>query len=71
MIVGEVTIAKKEYDQLKKHAQAYKKVATRLFSAVVKDSVNDVVADFKKTGLYTKKFLSDLENGLRKSSYTQ
>ena len=64
-----ITIPKKEYSQLKKQSQAYKKIAGRLFAAIVKDSIEDVIIDFKKTGLYTKNFLSDLENGLRKSSY--
>lgn len=67
--MSEITISKKEYIQLKSQSHAYKKVATKLFSAVVKNSVEEVVADFKKTKLYTDRFLSDLENGLRKSSY--
>lgn len=69
--MSQVTIAKKEYDQLKRHSRAYKKIATKLFSAVTKDSISEVIADFKRTGLYTQKFISDLESGLRKSSYTQ
>jgi len=67
--MAHITIPKKEYDQLKKHSRAYKRVATKLFSAIVKDSVSDIVADFRKTGLYTKNFISDLEIGLKKSSY--
>lgn len=65
----EITISKKEYIQLKSQSQAYRKVATKLFSAVVKNSIEDVVADFRKTNLYTNNFLFDLENGLRRSSY--
>ena len=33
--------------------------------------VGRVVADFRKTGLYDEDFLSDLETGLRKSSYAK
>lgn len=68
--MGQVTISKKEYSILKEQSKAYKKVATKLFSALVKGSVEDVVSDFKKTGLYSKKFLVDLEDGLRLSSYS-
>lgn len=69
--MSQVTIPKKEYEKLKQHSSAYKKIATKLFSAVVKNSVNEVVDDFKKTGLYTKKFLRDFEVGLKKSSYSK
>lgn len=31
--------------------------------------IQEVVADFRKTKLYTKEFLNDLEDGLIKSSY--
>ncbi|MFH1225951.1 MAG: hypothetical protein V1684_01525 [bacterium] len=33
--------------------------------------INKVVADFKATNLYTKEFLTDLEDGLHKSSYAK
>lgn len=67
--MSEIIISKKEYIQLKNQSNAYKKIATKLFSAVVKNSVEDVIADFKRTKLYTDKFLLDLESGLSKSSY--
>ncbi len=67
--MSQITISKKEYTQLKSQSLAYKKVASKLFAAIVRNPIEDVVADFKKTGLYTGKFLSNLENGLRKSSY--
>jgi len=67
--MSQITISKKEYIQLKNQSQAYKKVASNLFAAILKDPIEDVVNDFKKTRLYTNKFLSDLENGLRRSSY--
>ena len=67
--MSQVTISKEEYKKLKKQSEAYKRLASRFFEAVVKDPVKDVVEDFHKTGLYTKDFLSDLETGLRKSTY--
>lgn len=33
--------------------------------------IKKVVADFKATNLYTKEFLTDLEDGLHKSSYVK
>lgn len=64
-----VTISKREYGQLKGQSQAYKKLTSQIFSAVVKGSIDDVVDDFRKTSLYSKEFLTDFEKGLRKSSY--
>lgn len=64
-----VTITKKEYRELKRDAREYRRITTRVFESVVKDDVTAVVADFRKTDLYTDGFLSDLEQGLRKSTY--
>ena len=69
--MSKVTISKKEYKELKEQSKAYKKIATKLFSAVVKSSVEDVVVDFKNTGLYSKEFILDLQKGLEKSSYSR
>ncbi len=66
-----VTIPKKEYEKLKSQALAYKKMTKNLFSAVIQDPISEVVADFKKVGLYTPSFLKDLGDGLRKSSYVK
>lgn len=66
-----VTISKNEYFKLRKQANAYQKMAGRLFEAVIKDTVNETVDDFRKTSLYTKRFLDDLEKGLSKSSYAK
>lgn len=66
-----VTIPKAEYEQLKQQAEAYRRFAARLFELVIKAPVEEVVEDFRKTGLYTEEFLRDLESGLRKSSYTK
>lgn len=68
--MDKITISKEEYKKLKKQSEAYKKLAGHLFETVIKDPIKDVVADFRGTGLYTNDFLSDLENGLRKSSYS-
>lgn len=66
-----ITIPRKEYKKLRRHAAAYHKLAGVLFKTVVKDPVEDVVGDFRKTGLYTEVFLRDLGEGLRRSSYVR
>ena len=66
-----VTLPKTEYLRLKKLAQAYKNIAARMFEMPLRDPIDEVLADFKATKLYTKEFLSDLETGLRNSSYMQ
>ena len=68
--MNKITISKEEYKKLKNQSDAYKKLTSHLFQAIVKDPVQDVVSDFSRTGLYTKEFLTDVENGLRKSSYS-
>ncbi|MBI2024878.1 MAG: hypothetical protein HYT03_02220 [Candidatus Harrisonbacteria bacterium] len=64
-----VTLPETEYKQLKRQADAYKKMATKLFELAIKDPVENVVEDFRRTDLYTQEFLKDLESGLQKSSY--
>ena len=66
-----VTIPKNEYQSLKRQSAAYRKIASQLFKAVVRDDVASVVRDFTATGLYTKEFLASLERGLSKSSYSR
>ena len=66
-----IAIAKTEYKQLQRQASAYKKMTQNLHGLLLRDSVEEVVADFKETGLYEDDFLSDLEAGLRKSSYAR
>ncbi len=68
--MSEVTISKEEYRQLKQQAKAYKKLTGHLFEFVIRDRVEDVVKDFRKTKLYTNEFIKELEDGLQKSSYT-
>lgn len=67
--MGQITISKQEYTQLKRQGAAYRKLAAKLFQSVVRDDVASVVKDFADTKLYSKGFLKDLEKGLRKSSY--
>lgn len=69
--MDKITISKTKYEQLKKQAAAYKKFAAKFYEFVVKDTIGEIVEDFNKTNLYTNEFLYDLENGLRKSSYTE
>jgi len=64
-----VTISKKEYNSLKQKSDAYNKLVSRFYESIVIDTVEDVIEDFKETNLYSNEFLSDLEDGLRKSNY--
>lgn len=66
-----VKIEKSEYKRLVSKARAYDKLAKSFFEDVVEDPVDAVVADFKKSDLYTGAFINDLESGLRKSSYAK
>ncbi len=66
-----IAIPKTEYKQLQRQASAYKKMAQNLHESLLRDSAGAVVADFRETGLYEEDFLSDLEDGLRKSSYAK
>lgn len=63
------TSTKIKQDKLERQAKAYRKIAARFFESVLEDSPEDVVKDFKETGLYTDDFLNDMEAGLKKSSY--
>lgn len=67
----QVTISKKEYAQLKKQSRAYKSKAVNFFTAIIRSPIEEVVDDFRRTGLYEDKFLIDLEKGLKKSSYAK
>ena len=66
-----IVIPKTEYRRLRREADAYKKIAGGLNALILHDSVSEAVDDFKKTGLYTDEFISDLETGLRRSSYAR
>lgn len=64
-----ITISKSEYKRLLSAEKAYKKIAGQIYKTVIESDVKDVVSDFKKTKLYTEDFLTDLEDGLKKSTY--
>jgi len=66
-----VILHKREYLRLKEQALAYRTLVTRMFELPLRDPIDEVVADFRATGLYTEEFLKDLEDGLRKSSYAK
>lgn len=66
-----VTISKKEYKKLRSQAKAYEKLAKGFFENIVKDPIDEVVKDFRKTGQYSDEFLDDLGSGLRKSTYAK
>lgn len=63
-----ITIPKTEYKKLEQEAMAYRKFAEKLFESIIKSPIEEIVEDFQKTGLYSKRFLQDLESGLQKSS---
>lgn len=64
-------ISEKKYKRLSRQARAFRLFSTHVFESVLRDPVEDVVEDFRKTGKYTTGFLADLEEGLRKSSYAR
>lgn len=66
-----ITLSKQDYLRLKQQAQAYRTMAARVFELPLRDPIDEVVADFRATNLYTDEFLMDLEDGLRKSSYSK
>ena len=67
--MDKVAIPKQEYLRLKRQAAAYKKLAGLLFERVMRDPIEEVVEDFRKTDVYTDGFLHELGEGLKKSSY--
>ena len=66
-----ITIPKNEYSKLRRQSDAYKKLSSRFFEFMIKDPIEEVINDFRKTNLYTKEFLADLGDGLKKSSYAK
>lgn len=66
-----VTLPQREYSRLKQQAKAYRILIAKMFEMPLRDSVDEVVSDFRSTNLYTDEFLIDLEDGLRKSSYAK
>lgn len=68
--MAKVILSQIEYNRLKREAIAYRSFLAEVFETAIRDPINEVVEDFRKTSLYSKFFLKDLEQGLRKSSYT-
>lgn len=66
-----VTLPKQEYLRLMQQAEAFRTLVAKMFELPLKDSINEVVADFRAIDLYSEEFLTDLEDGLRKSSYAK
>jgi len=66
-----VTLPEIEYKRLKQQAKAYQQLTGKLFEFVLHDPINHVIDDFRKTNLYSDLFLKDMEEGLRKSSYSK
>jgi len=63
--MSKVTISKEEYMSLLFDAKAYRKLASNFASQAIERPVSEIVASFRRTGLYTKEFLSDLGDGLK------
>lgn len=66
--MAEVTLQQEEYELLKRQAAAYKRLMAGFFTSMAPSSVDEIVSDFKATGLYPDEFITDLESGLRRSS---
>jgi len=69
--MSRMTVSRTEYVKLRRQAAAYRRMTARLFETVIKDPIHEVAEDFKNTDLYSKEFLKDLEEGLRRSSYAK
>lgn len=64
-----ISMPKTEYNKLKRQAKARRNFSVQVFEkALTATSIKELVEDFRKTGLYNKEFLKDLETGLRRSS---
>lgn len=63
-----IILPRQEYETLRKKARAYEELAGLFFKKTRVDSMDDVVSDFRKTGLYSEEFLFDLKTGLEQSS---
>ena len=67
--MSKIAIPKIEYTRLQRQAGAYRKLAGRFFESVIRNPIDTVLDDFEATGLYSDKFIGDLRDGLKKSSY--
>ena len=68
-----VTLPKSKYQVLKKRAEAYELILNiiedDLFSPPLTWNRRKIVNEFKKTGLYSQKFIDNPEKSLQRSSY--
>lgn len=68
-----VTISKKEYEELVEKKLRYEYlhqiIEGDIFSPPPTKDIDKIVDAFKKTGLYTQKFIDSLEKGLKRSAY--
>lgn len=68
-----VTIPQKEYRELVEKKVRYEQLREffegDIFSSPPAKKAGDIVAAFRNTGKYSKKFVESLEKGLRRSSY--
>lgn len=68
-----VTISKKEYEKLLKKAFLYEHVrhvlAGDIFLPPPTKEIKQIINGFKASKKYNKKFIADLEKGLKRSSY--
>jgi hypothetical protein len=68
-----ITLAKSEYINLKKRADAFDKIIANINPAVFvlppETSRKKIMSEFSKTKLYNKDFLKSLNTGLKRSSY--
>lgn len=70
-MIATVKISKVDFNRLERQAKAYRQFVAHMLSMVVRDPIDDVVADFKDANRYSDDFLRDLTVGLRKSSYAR
>lgn len=68
-----VTISKKESKELVEKKLRYEYlhhiIEENIFSPPPIKDIKEIIKAFKKTGLYTQKFIDSLESGLKHSSY--
>ena len=65
--MNKIAVPKNEYRRLRRQADVRKKIAGSVHALLLRDSVSELADDFRKTGLYEEMFVSDLEQGLRRS----
>ena len=71
--MGTITLARSKYEVMKKRAEAYERILSileeDLFTPPPFRSRDKIVSEFRKTGLYSLKFIETLEKSLRRSSF--